>query len=115
MTSVVDVMAFYIFLRLSVLVDPDDTAPYFRLECAFYQIQHDQFWIVWKNRKQQILQGMLLKAHIFCSTVYDIINQSINQILCETCYLSEHCNNANCLRNPEELQILREQMHALIK
>lgn len=45
----------------------------------------------------------------------DIIRQSINQILCETCYLSEHCNRANCLRNPEELQILREQMHALVK
>ncbi len=45
----------------------------------------------------------------------DIIRQSINQILCETCYLSEHCNRTNCLRNPEELQILREQMHALVK
>lgn len=45
----------------------------------------------------------------------DIIRQSINQILCEICYLSEHCNKANCLRNPGELQILREQMHALVK
>ena len=45
----------------------------------------------------------------------DIIRQSINQILCEICHLSEHCNRANCLRNPEELQILREQMHALVK
>ncbi len=44
----------------------------------------------------------------------DIIRQSINQILCETCYLSEHCYKANCLRNPGELQILREQIHALV-
>ncbi len=44
----------------------------------------------------------------------DIIRQSINQILCETCYLSENCNKANCLRNPGELQILREQIHALV-
>lgn len=43
----------------------------------------------------------------------DIIRQSIDQILCETCYLSEHCNKANCLRNPGELQILRDQMYAL--
>lgn len=42
----------------------------------------------------------------------DIIRQSINQILCETCYLSEHCHKVNCLRNPWELQILREQIHA---
>lgn len=44
----------------------------------------------------------------------DIIRQSIDQILCETCYLSEYCNRGNCLRNPEDLQILREQMHALV-
>lgn len=44
----------------------------------------------------------------------DIIKQSIDQILCETCYLSEYCNRGNCLRNPEDLQILREQMHALV-
>lgn len=45
----------------------------------------------------------------------DLINQSINQIICETCYLSEHCNKTYCLRNPEELQSLREQMHSLFK
>lgn len=45
----------------------------------------------------------------------DIIRQGINQILCETCYLSEHCNRTNCLRNPEEFQVLREQMHVLVQ
>ena len=33
----------------------------------------------------------------------DLIKQSINQILCEICYLSEHCNKTCCLRNQEEL------------
>ena len=33
----------------------------------------------------------------------DLIKQSINQILCETCYFSEHCNKTYCLRNQEEL------------
>lgn len=45
----------------------------------------------------------------------DIIMQSINQILCETCYLSEHCNRTYCLRNQEELQTLREQMSSVFK
>lgn len=44
----------------------------------------------------------------------DLIKQSINQILCETCYLSEHCNKVYCLRNQEELQTLREQMSSMI-
>ena len=35
MTSVTDVMAFYVFSRLSDLVNYDCNAPYFRLECAF--------------------------------------------------------------------------------
>lgn len=40
----------------------------------------------------------------------DLIKQSINQIICEICYLSEHCNKTYCLQNQEELQALREQM-----
>ena len=43
----------------------------------------------------------------------DLIKQSINQIICETCYLSEHCNKTYCLRNQEELQALREQMSSV--
>lgn len=44
----------------------------------------------------------------------DLIKQSINQILCETCYFSEHCNKTYCLRNQEEIQTLREQMFSMI-
>lgn len=45
----------------------------------------------------------------------DLIRQSINEIICETCFLSEHCNKTYCLRNPEEIQALREQMSGLLK
>lgn len=43
----------------------------------------------------------------------DLIKQSIDQIICETCYLSEHCNKTYCLRNQEELQILKNQMFSM--
>lgn len=43
----------------------------------------------------------------------DLIKQNINQILCETCYLSGHCNKTYCLRNQEELQALRKQMFSM--
>ena len=32
----------------------------------------------------------------------DIIKQSINQIICETCYLSEHCSKTYCLRSQKK-------------
>ncbi len=44
----------------------------------------------------------------------DLIKQSINQILCETCYFSEHCSKTYCLRNQEELQTLKEQMFRIV-
>lgn len=44
----------------------------------------------------------------------DLIKQSINQILCETCCFSEHCTKAYCLRNQEELQELRNQMFSMV-
>lgn len=44
----------------------------------------------------------------------DLIRQSIDQIFCETCYLSEHCNKTYCLRNQEELQALRSQMFSMV-
>lgn len=45
----------------------------------------------------------------------DLANQSINEIICETCFLSDHCNRTYCMRNQEELQVLREQMSDLLK
>lgn len=45
----------------------------------------------------------------------DLIRQSIEELICETCYLSEHCNNGFCIRNPQELQALKRQMFVTIK
>lgn len=45
----------------------------------------------------------------------EIIRQSVNQIICETCYLSEHCDHMHCLRNSTEIKALRNQMVNMIK
>ena len=45
----------------------------------------------------------------------DITKQSISQIICETCYLSEHCNKLYCLRNQEEIQKFKNQMFETLK
>lgn len=37
----------------------------------------------------------------------EIIRQSVDQIICETCYLSEHCDHMHCLRNSAEVKALR--------
>ena len=39
----------------------------------------------------------------------DILMQSIDQIICETCYFSEHCNQTHCLRNQDKIQTLKGQ------
>ena len=45
----------------------------------------------------------------------DIIRQGINQIICETCYLSEQCSKMSCLRNRKEIQILKKQMYGMVR
>jgi hypothetical protein len=39
--------------------------------------------------------------------------QSINMIICESCYLNEMCDRMNCIRNKKELARLRESMMKL--
>ena len=36
--------------------------------------------------------------------------ESINSIICETCYLSEQCSGSMCMRNKTEVQNLRNAM-----
>ena len=45
----------------------------------------------------------------------EIIRQSVNQIICDTCYLSERCNRMYCLRDSSETKSLRSQMFDMIK
>ena len=44
----------------------------------------------------------------------DLINQSIIEIICETCFFADHCNKTYCLRNTEELRVLREQVFSMV-
>lgn len=44
----------------------------------------------------------------------ELIEQSINEILCETCYLSEQCNRIGCIRPKKEITLLKRQMKKMI-
>lgn len=41
--------------------------------------------------------------------------QSIDAIICETCYLNEQCYGGMCIRNKEELHSLRKEMLKAVK
>ena len=48
-------------------------------------------------------------------TEEDLMLQSINQIICESCYLYDQCSRINCIRNPKELKALRKSMLEFLK
>ena len=41
--------------------------------------------------------------------------QSINAIICESCYLYDNCNGSHCLRPAHEIRALQKQMMELLK
>lgn len=45
----------------------------------------------------------------------ELIEQSVNEIICETCYLSEFCNRVCCMRPRKDLGQLKKQMVNMIK
>lgn len=45
----------------------------------------------------------------------DLMRQEINRIVCETCFLSEHCNRLYCMRNPKEMKQLKKEMLNMVK
>ena len=45
----------------------------------------------------------------------ELLEQSINQIICESCYLYDSCSRFNCCRNPKELRELRKSMKEFLK
>lgn len=45
----------------------------------------------------------------------ELIEQSVNEIICETCYLSEQCNHVYCMRPQKELKQMKKQMVKKIK
>lgn len=45
----------------------------------------------------------------------ELMLQSIDAIICETCYLNEQCYGGMCIRNKEELHSLRKEMLKAVK
>lgn len=45
----------------------------------------------------------------------ELMKQEIKQMLCETCYLEEHCNRISCLRSKNEMRKLKKQMFDVLK
>lgn len=45
----------------------------------------------------------------------DLLRQALDQIICETCFLSKQCNKVFCIRDSEELKKLKSQMFGAIK
>ena len=48
-------------------------------------------------------------------TEEELIEQSVNEIICETCYLGEQCNRVYCIRPQKELKQMKKQMLKMIK
>ena len=45
----------------------------------------------------------------------ELMEQEIEQMLCETCYLGEHCNKVSCLRPQNDMRTLKKQMLDVLK
>lgn len=45
----------------------------------------------------------------------ELMEQEIEQMLCETCYLEEHCNRVSCLRPKNDMRNLKKQMYDVLK
>lgn len=45
----------------------------------------------------------------------ELLMQSINSIICETCFFREQCYGTYCLRNEKELKAIREDMMKIAK
>ena len=40
----------------------------------------------------------------------DLLLQEIDQIICETCFLAEHCTKMDCMMSPAQKQAIQQQM-----
>ena len=45
----------------------------------------------------------------------ELMLQTVNQIICESCYLDEQCTRLNCIRNQKELKELRKSLMEHLK
>ena len=60
-------------------------------------------------------KGIKLVPPYELPTDEELIEQSVNEIICETCYLSEQCNHVYCMRPQKELKQMKKQMVKMIK
>ena len=45
----------------------------------------------------------------------ELMLESVDGIICETCYLNEQCSRLCCNRNPKELKTIKENMMKMLK
>ena len=45
----------------------------------------------------------------------ELIKQEIDGMVCETCYLEEHCNRVSCMRSKDEIQNTKKQLFDALK
>jgi len=60
-------------------------------------------------------QGIEKISEYELPTDEDLIMQEVDQIICETCYLTEHCNRVFCMRPQKKMKELRNQMFRMIQ
>lgn len=45
----------------------------------------------------------------------DLILQDINEIICETCFITEQCNRNMCMMNPKRKKLMKKKMYNMIE
>jgi hypothetical protein len=45
----------------------------------------------------------------------ELIMQEVDQIICETCFLSEQCNRYYCMMDPKKRRLRKQEMFRVIK
>ena len=71
--------------------------------------------VVLCNRGQYNPQGIKKIDKYELPSDEQLMLESINSIICETCYLNEQCSGSMCMRNKTEVQNSRNDMLAMLK
>ena len=66
------------------------------------------------NRLNQNAKNIEKIENYKLPTDKELAEQAVNDIICETCYLSEQCNRISCLRPKKELGQLKREMTKMV-